>query len=327
MTGTTKSAKPDASSMEFQITFREDATQADRQNAARSVATLVARSAAAVARVRAAESDLAALTDSLNGPFVKLIEGDPLAIKARENLRTRQLMQTDSMDTLRRDASPTLTYSAPLAPQGAPGLRSLGFVPPYDFSWAWHDRNGHPPFNQILDRPSGRVGLDARSGSVEGGASGFVNAHVGFGVFLRSDTTAQKFPHAVLNPGRFSFTSRAIGIGSNATSEGGFEITVFEDGRLLAAASRTLWRSRISTDESASGGQGDHVITGPELEFTIRPGLGYTFNAGIWVSAIDHPGLVWRRCSPYCRALSPECGYLAERSRYHGSSGLRGWPW
>ena len=40
----------------------------------------------------------------------------------------------------------------------------------------------------IVNRPDGNVGLDARSGSLEGGASGFVNAHAGFGVFLGSDT-------------------------------------------------------------------------------------------------------------------------------------------
>ena len=292
MTDTTKYPESDASSMEFQMMFRDDATQADRQNAERSVATLVARSAAAVARDRAAGADLAELTGSLNGPFVRLIEGDPLAIKALEKLRTHQLMQPDAMDALRQDVPLSLPYDAiPLAPQGVLSLRSLGFVPPYDFSWAWHDRNGHAPFNQFLDRPSGSVGLDARSGSVPGGASGFVNAHAGFGVFLRSDTTGQRFPHAVLNPGRFSHALRTVGIGSNATSEGGFELTVFEDGRLLAAASRKLWRSRISAGESASGGQGPHVITGPELEFTIRQGRGYTFNAGIWVFSDRSTGI------------------------------------
>jgi hypothetical protein len=284
MTGTTKYPESDASSMEFQITFRDDVSQADRQNAERSVAALVARSAAAVALDRAAEADLAELADTLNGSLVKLIEGDPLAVKALEKLRTQQLMQPDAMVALRQGTPLTPIYDATsLAPQGGLNLRSLGFVPPYDFSWAWHDGNGHPPFDLLLDRPSGSVGLEARSGSVTGGASGFVNAHVGFGVFLRSDTTGQRFPHAVLNPGRFSHVLKTVGIGSNATSEGGFELTVFEDGRLLAAASRQLWRRRISAGESASGGEGNHVITGPELEFTIRPGRGYTFNAGIWV--------------------------------------------
>jgi hypothetical protein len=71
---------------------------------------------------------------------------------------------------------------------------------------------------------------------------------------------------------------------------------VFEDGQFLTGASRRLWRSRVSgtvfdPDESASGGQGNHVITGPELQFTIRAGHGYTFNAGIWVFSDRSPGV------------------------------------
>jgi hypothetical protein len=283
MTDTAEYPRQSTSSTEFELTIRDDATQAERQNAESSVAALLARSRAAVAQLRAAEADLAELTDSLDEPFVRLVKGDPLAGKALKELTTRELLQSDVTDELRPD-SPYLAQgpSGP-AREGVPSVRSLGFVPPYDFSWSWHDGNGNPPFSRVLDRPRGDVGLDARSGSVPGGASGFVNAHAGFGVFLRSDSMGQRFPHAVLNPGRFSYAMRSVGIGGNATSEGGFEITVFEDGRLLAAADRKLWRRRVSGNESASDGQGPQVITGPELEFTIHPGREYTFNAGIWV--------------------------------------------
>ncbi|MET7620339.1 hypothetical protein [Streptomyces sp. NPDC005408] len=292
MTDATKYSAPDASSTEFEISFRDDATEADRKNAELSVAALVARSVASVAQDRAEEADLAEMTDSVNGPFLKLIEEDPLAVKALDKLRTHELMRPDAMETLRRDALPNLTYDAmPPVPQRAANLRSLGFVPPYDFSWAWHDGNGNAPFSILIDRPSGNLGLDARSGALPGGASGFVNAHAGFGVFLRSDTPGQRFPHAVLNPGRWSNVLKTVGIGSNATSEGGFELTVFEDGRLLAAASRKLWRTRIGAGESASGGEGWHLITGPELEFTIQPGRGYTFNAGVWVFSDRSTGI------------------------------------
>jgi hypothetical protein len=151
---------------------------------------------------------LAELTDSLTRPFVNLIEQDPLANKALEKLRAHQLAQPDAIDMLRQDTPFTLTYDAiSSAPQDVVSLRSLGFVPPYDFQWAWHDRNGHPPFNIVQNRQ--RSPRSGRSGSVPGGASGFVNAHAGFGVFLRSDVTTQKYPHAVLNPGNYSFQLRA----------------------------------------------------------------------------------------------------------------------
>ena len=54
---------------------------------------------------------------------------------------------------------------------------TLAFGPPYNFSWSWHA--GGPPFNQMIDPRTGRVGLDARSGSVTGGFAGSVAAHVG----------------------------------------------------------------------------------------------------------------------------------------------------
>jgi hypothetical protein len=112
MTDTPTSVEPDESSTEFQISFRDDATQADRENAERSVAALVARSVAAVARNRAAEAELAELTDSLTRPFVNLIEQDPLANKALEKLRAHQLAQPDAIDMLRQDTPFTLTYDA-----------------------------------------------------------------------------------------------------------------------------------------------------------------------------------------------------------------------
>jgi hypothetical protein len=285
MTATAKFPESGTSPAQFQIAFRDDVTQADRQNAERSVATLVARAGAAVARARVAEADLAELADALNGPIVKLIQGDPVAVKALAKLRNRQLFEPDAIGAIRQGAPAALTYEAiHRAPQGVPSPRLYSAVPPYDFSWAWHDQNGSPPFNQDADRPSGHLALDARCGNVPGGASSFVNAHAGFGVFLSSNTTAQRFPHALLNPGWFSHKVRAIGIGSNATSEGGFELTVFEDGQFLIGASRKLWRKRVSANETDVGGEPQHVIEGPDLQFTIRAGHGYTFNAGIWVS-------------------------------------------
>lgn len=281
-------ARPSTSaenSTEVQLAVRDDATAAQRDNAQQSIAALIARSSAAFERRRAAEADATEVTSALNRPFLKLLEADPSAATALKKLHNDRLVEREDADELSRSG---LGHQAREVESPGPVLfSSAGFVPPYDFSWAWHDTNGHAPHNLIVNRSTGGVGVDARSGQIAGGASGFVNAHCGFGVFLRSSTTKTVFPHAVLNPGRFSFATRAVGIGSNATSEGGFELTVFEDGRFLAAASRKLWRSRVSgsfgdPDESASGGQGPQLIAGPEFQFTIRAGHEYTFNAGIW---------------------------------------------
>lgn len=287
MTDPAESPESKASSTEIQLTFRGGVTQADRQNAEYSVAALVERSTAAVLQRRAVETELAEMTGSLNRSLGNLIGEDLHANKGFENLSAQQVVQPEAMDALGHGA--LAADGVPYSPQDLATVRSgsVGFVPPYDFQWAWHDPAGSPQFSMIQNRSSGALGLDARSGALPGGASGFVNVHAGFGVFLHSDVTAQRYPHAVLNPGRFKFGLGAVGVGADATSEGGFELTVFEDGRFLTGASRKLWRSRVSSsifhlDESSFGGQENHLITGPELEFTIRPDHGYTFNAGIW---------------------------------------------
>ncbi len=269
---------------EFQLSVRDGVTQDEQDDAGRTVAALVARAKLASERRRTAVTESAELAGALSKPFEQVINNDPDARRALENLTQRQLVRLEEPDQLQT----YLDRIRPEAPADDSGLRSnLGFAPPYDFQWAWHDTNGSAPFGIVQNRNTGEVGADARSGLLDGGAAGFVNAHVGFGVFLNWGP-GQKFPHAVLNPGRFSHVVRAVGVGSNATSEGGFELTIFEDGQFLTGASRRLWRSRVSgtlfdPDESASGGMGNHVITGPELQFTLRAGHGYTFNAGVWV--------------------------------------------
>ncbi|MGF7121631.1 hypothetical protein [Rhodococcus sp. BE178] len=288
MTDTAERSRAKTSSAELQLSFRDGVTSADRQIAEQSVAAMVERSAGAVAQRRSTEAEIVEATRSISGSIAKPIGEDLHADDAIAGLRTKQIVQPDVIDAMGHGVP--VAAGMPYSPEDLGTVRagSVGFVPPYDFQWAWHDSAGHPPKSILQNRSSGTLGLDARSGALPGGASGFVNAHAGFGVFLRSDTTGQRFPHAVLNPGRFTFQLRAVGVGANATSEGGFELTVFEDGKFLTGASRKLWRSRVGSslfnpDESSSGGQENHPITGPELEFTLRRDHGYTFNAGIWV--------------------------------------------
>lgn len=53
--------------------------------------------------------------------------------------------------------------------------------------------------------------------------------------------------------------------------------------RCLTGAGIKLWRTRVSSGESRQGSTPNHLITGPELQFTMSAGRTYTFNAGIWV--------------------------------------------
>ena len=281
--------QPDPS--EIQLTFREDITQPEQQKAAkRSVSALISRSMERFARAGAAEAELAKVTDALDSPLRRLIGGDKEATGALDSLHSRYLIDTDATDGL---------YQNQLLPADAPATDFRTIIinrPPYHFSWSWHDQNGHAPHNQILINNTGEVGLDARSGSVDGGVSGLVAAHAGFGLVLRTDRTVTASGWSILDPGRFSYNMATVGIGSNATSEGGVEVTALENGRLIGSAGFRWWRRRISAGESASDREGPYTVGLPgdeakELIFTMQPGREYTFNAGIWVFSDRSPGI------------------------------------
>ena len=135
----------------IQISFSDNYVEAStRQTVEQSITVLAARSAEARARLRDAEAELEKLSHSINAPFVKLLEADPVAMDAAEVVRNRQLIVPSKLQA----------FGPPASPEGTTVMTS---VPPYDFSWNWHD--GGPPSNQIITRSSGSVGIDARSGA------------------------------------------------------------------------------------------------------------------------------------------------------------------
>ncbi|MFC8510476.1 hypothetical protein ACFU3J_31220 [Streptomyces sp. NPDC057411] len=271
-----------------EISFREGLTDAERRYAQRSVAAFVEHSLAEAARARAAEAALTELADTLNGPLRRLVEDDAAAVEAAGRLRTEHVLRPRATDELQGDAEAAELF----APRPPANARSLDFFPPYDFVWSWHDGAGHPPHGQILSWRTGAVGLDARSGSLADGAPGLVAAHAGVGVVLPSTNPGKlKYPHAVLDPGRYSYAVKTVGLGGNATSEGGFDLAVFENGRFLVNAFSQLWRARISGNEERTGGDGPRPMTGPDVQFFMNPGAVYTFHAGIWVVTDRSTGL------------------------------------
>ncbi len=279
---------------DIQITFSDDLdleTQPELRRAVeRSVATHLARSTEEVARVRAAEAERAKLMDAVNAPLMKLIKEDPAARKALEDLRTQQLSDLESMDVLRGEQPLTATNNIVTVPLG--DARVLAVPPPYDFSWSWFNQAGGPPRTQHLDKETGLVGLDALSDPDAGGASGFVEAHAGFGLIVgRTDRIVTATARSSRSM-QYSFNVWAGGIGSNATSEGGMDFAAFEDGRLLTIASAKLWRRRVSIDESDVGWAGPLAVHEPsKISFTMRPGHEYTFNVGIWVYSDRTPAI------------------------------------
>jgi hypothetical protein len=233
--------------------------------ATRSMAALAEHYADLATKQRAEDERERALIEVAYEPIAKLIGGD------LHGARIAELHLNDLVGDLSgQSAKPRI------------------MVAPYDFTWSWHNENANPPHNQVFQRSTGRVALDARSGAVAGGASGAVEAHAGYGVVLTTDHPMPVVGRA-LRRARYSVGIEAVGVGSNATATIGMELTALEDGKLIAIASDTIWRKRVSGSlfspyEKETDQQGPAMFIEPrELAFFMQPGREYTFNVGIWV--------------------------------------------
>lgn len=87
----------------LQVPFSDHVKQPEHQrSAARSVAAHIARSASVVEQVRAAEAERAKLLAVINAPLRRLIEGDPAAARALDELRNQQSPNIDGLRNLQR---------------------------------------------------------------------------------------------------------------------------------------------------------------------------------------------------------------------------------
>ncbi len=156
----------------------------------------------------------------------------------------------------------------------------LAVPPPFDFGWAWHD--GQEPKQVITDQNTGRLVL---YGQLNGGDATYSQVHAGFGIFLRTDRSVRP-SGAAKKRAAVRWDTQAAGAYTHATSEGGIEYTVLENGVFHGVEARSkLWRKRVSIDE-------EEGFTGPmtyywdprTLDFTMEPGRDYTFNVGFWIT-------------------------------------------
>lgn len=297
-----------------QIYFRDEETRSAMQGIAeRSVATLVARSRARLDQARAAEAELAKIGEAIHAPVTRLLLDNPQASNALDQLRSRKLIEIDTDEPLAQDKSQLSPYVDVPVPRY--GGDTLVFRPPFHYAWTWHDHSGFPPFEVVQNRDLGFVRLDARSGLVEGGASGFVNVHAGFGVGLSVDRPARAGAWAFLEDVLAIYKMKTTpGIGSNATTEGGVEVTALRNGTdLVASFGNRLFRRRISQSESTDErvGPSNWPVPYPspsELSWQMPPGQTFTFNVGAWVFTDRSAGVggagAWTRAWISARTLN-----------------------
>jgi hypothetical protein len=292
----------------------QDLTDEQRADVERSIKGMAKHSATIRDRAHADQTRVEKLSDAISGPLMKLIEKDGAAMTAFKNLIREEPQLDIDVDSLLNPDSPAprvedyvqLLPSSVVtsAERGAPvrtthaRAASVTHFPPYHFDWKWHRIEGSPPTQSDTHRPSGTAIMKAAAGPLApGSGSSFVEAHAGFGLFYRPSTDGILIGEADRRFVKVLYNMKAVGLGSSATTEGGSECTILEEGQFKVGETRRLWRERVSLNETKdyeSNLFGDGLM---RIQLPVRRGVGYTFNMGAWlfvdnVSGIGQSGVV-----------------------------------
>ena len=276
------------SDIEVDVSFDEAVPPEQRGTVERSIRTMAEHSAAARDRTRAAEAKVAQLATAINAPLVKLIEQDSTAVREFKDLLAQHQGAFDSAGMVDAD-TPTAIEEAMLALRD---IRAAVHAPPYHFEWKWHRLDGSPPSISQTNRALGEARLEGRCGPLlTGSGPKFVEAHAGFGLVFRPNRDGLLSGDSMRRIVWF-FAVGAGGLGSNATSEGGTECTILENGQLKAHGVHRLWRKRVSVSEFDTGNSGGVITDSPlRIQFPMRAGREYTFNVGVWAYADNTSGI------------------------------------
>jgi hypothetical protein len=265
--------------LEIHVNGDEDADLTERRRAAEeSIGALVAWSTENLRRARAADAERQRLGDAVAAPLMRLVQEDREAMQAIRELQDTPLFEV--VDLARPDPEQAGTDEG----GPTPFVYADTIDPPYPIVWSWHDTSGYSPYHVTLDSPGGYVEVEARSGHLDGGAAGAVNAHAGFGVTFTATHTGTAYCAATATASYIGSVASA-GVGGNATAEGTVEFTAFNNSQFIAEAHAKYYRKRVSGNEHDEVRSSSPVaVTNPaRLQFPVQAGLVYTFNIGAWV--------------------------------------------
>ncbi|MFD6065361.1 hypothetical protein [Rhodococcus wratislaviensis] len=275
-----------------EIGFDAGVTSDQRPFVERTIASLAERHSKRVEQRRTENRERTRLLREAHAPLRELIERDPEAARAVRDLRARFQPENHDADALY--GSPSHDRASPQAVEFR-GFELIGL--PYGYDWKWKDTDGGSVAKLKADRASGTARIECRVSDVDGSSS-YLTGHAGIGVVLTTDhevaaaARAARSTHDMYNVGGGPW-------GGDATSEGGTEMTVFENGTLVDDGTDRRWRKRVSESEVASYdnggfGLGDLI----EVVWVMRPGNVYTLNVGAWVYSEYDNGLLgdsWAR--------------------------------
>jgi hypothetical protein len=271
-----------------QINYDDSLSSEERSNIERSIATLVKRSAEMTAQRQALTSEQDDVLVAANEPLCRLAQQNPQASQAVDTARAK--WQAIKENARWSGAAPTEVRTGDVADWLRFGaVADTIFQPPYHFDWSWLDSDGGHHLSWTAQKSIGAAVIDAAVGYA--GDATRLRAHAGVGVSLTTDRDVVVMGRSLRWTHHKYWVGGAI-YGGNATSEGGVELTVLEDGNLLTVATDKVWRMRCSNGEVAQWDDEGFAVGAPiEVVWTMRPGRHYTFNVGAWVYVERHDGL------------------------------------
>ncbi|MEU6188595.1 hypothetical protein [Nocardia sp. NPDC047038] len=268
---------------EVEIQLGECVTADQRPFVEQSIAAMIERHSERMTRQRTENREHAELMRAIHAPLLEIIEQDQDASAALSVLRAKGQLDSggDGVGRL-----PVRDSSRP----GLLELRGLEIIGvPYHYDWNWHDGDGELRPNMKADRIAGT----AKVASHVIGSGTWVTGHAGIGVAM---TTDQPIAAAAARPARTTWDRyRASGapIGGIAISELGTEVTVFEDGKLIASGTDKRWRARASNGElKQHNTDGFGINDLIEVKWIMQPDHIYTLNVGAWTYCEYHDGVV-----------------------------------
>ncbi|MEV0079759.1 hypothetical protein AB0H58_25410 [Nocardia neocaledoniensis] len=275
----------------------DDGVAADtRAVVEKSVATLVGRATERMKRQRALRSRHEEFRAAEKDHLRRQIEADPESSRAFGAARER-------LTSLELNAE--LADSAPLDAQlvRTAGMLRFGnatkiFWAPFHFDWRWSNHGGTYSLSDAAHKGSpGNNGYAGISAAVSKDVA-WLDAHAGVGVVLTVADVGSSTPVYVMGRSlrwvRKEYSVLAAPGNGDATTEGGVELTVLENGNLLTFASNKMWRLRRSNGEVAQGGglaEGFQLDPSLEVLWTMKPGSVYTLNLGVWASVDCDDGI------------------------------------
>lgn len=218
--------------------------------AAKEGADVHFRAQIALAQSRQAEID--ALMDRINAPSKKLIEANSDATSALRELQDREVEIDRFENNVALFESRSVQTFAP---------QVFAVRPPYNPSSGGAGvYQGSQPAHSVFNRPSdGYVGMDARSGSIDGGASGSVSAFSGFTLGFQPSANAQYTTGFQIDNMHFAYNVACRSVtGGSAVAEGGLLAVVLDilgAGSLVIAGRIQLWHKRVSGGETSHDSQ------------------------------------------------------------------------